>query len=88
MSRARGAELKAAIHERIATVAMEGATATVDDQVRIGVLAWAHDTARVHRVASRGFIASARELYERAADLAVDDPTAVRDAPRSRPAAH
>ena len=64
---ARGAELQAAIHSRIARIAEEGAEETEDEQVRIGVLAWAQDVARSRRLAARASIDLSRELYDRAA---------------------
>lgn len=67
---ARGAELRAAIHSRIAQIAEQGAEQTRDDQVRIGVLAWAEDEMRTHRLAARECVQLSRDLYDRAARLA------------------
>lgn len=67
LAEARGAELQAAIHSRIARIAEEGAEETEDEQVRIGVLAWAQDVARSRRLAARASIDLSRELYDRAA---------------------
>lgn len=67
---ARGAELQAEIHSRIVKIAESGAEETVDDQVRIGALAWSQDVARVHRMAARSSIELARDLHDQAARLA------------------
>lgn len=67
---ARGAELRAAIHSRIAQIVEQGAEQTHDAQVRIGVLAWAEDEMRAHRLAARECVQLSRDLYDRAARLA------------------
>lgn len=67
LAEARGVELQAAIHSRIARIAEKGAEETEDEQVRIGALAWAQDVARARRLAARASIARSRELYDQAA---------------------
>lgn len=66
---ARGAELRATIHSRIMQIVEQGAEQTHDDQVRIGVLAWAEDEMRAHRLAARECVQLSRDLYDRAARL-------------------